>query len=102
MISNFFLCCVALLLTVEGGNEKKRKGRIYYVAIFILNGMSGVLSKIFATAPFEKTSAASYSMYSAGMKILLALFLLFLLRKKLPKTPPNTASVCVSLGSGAV
>lgn len=99
----FALICVALLLTVERGNEKKKKARIYYIAIFLLNGMSGVLSKIFASAPFEKTSAASYSMYSAGMKIALALFFLWILHNKLPKVPPNTLkSVGIALGSGAV
>ena len=42
----FVLICVALLVTIEKG-ESKKKAVIYYVAIFVLNGMSGVYSKIF-------------------------------------------------------
>lgn len=56
----FIMICVALALTVKKDGNKG--GTIYYIGVFVLNGMSGVLSKIFASAPFEKTSAAGYTM----------------------------------------
>lgn len=50
---------VSLLFTLKKDDGKK--GYIFYIGIFVLNGMSGVLSKIFTEAPFQKTSAAGYS-----------------------------------------
>ena len=56
----FMMIFAALVLTVKKDNNKG--GTIYYIGVFVLNGMSGVLSKIFASASFEKTSAAGYTM----------------------------------------
>ena len=56
----YIFILVALLLTVSK-EEKKSGGRIYYAGIFVLNGLSGVFSKIFEAAPFEKTDAAGCS-----------------------------------------
>ena len=55
----------ALLLTVEKGDKKG--GAVYYIGVFILNGMSGVLSKLFQELPYEKTSNADYSIWIAIM-----------------------------------
>lgn len=74
------LIAAALALTVSP--KEKKKGTVYYVGIFILNGMSGVLSKIFASAPFEKTSSASYSIWIAICTTVLSGALLLLLVKK--------------------
>lgn len=52
----FVLIILALLLTVER-KDKKRGGTVYYIGVFVLNGMSGVLAKIYNTAPFDKGSA---------------------------------------------
>ena len=49
----------ALCVTIQ--RDKCRSGTGYYIGVFALNGMSGVLSKIFQASPFEKTSAAGYS-----------------------------------------
>ena len=49
----------ALLCTLEKG--EKKNGTVFYIGIFVLNGMSGVISKIFATASLPKASAAGYS-----------------------------------------
>ncbi len=53
----------ALALTVTKGENKK--GYIYYVAIFIMNGLSGVFTKLFNELPYEKTSEAGYSIWIA-------------------------------------
>ena len=60
----------ALMLTVNFG---ARKGEILlYAGVFVLNGMSGVFSKIFTAAPFEKTSAAGYSVLAAIITVMIA------------------------------
>lgn len=55
--------CAALALTVEKG--EKKKGAIFYIGIFILNGMAGVISKIFSASELPKASAAAYSIWIA-------------------------------------
>ena len=83
----FVLITVALLLTIEKG--EKNKGIIYYVGVFVFNGMSGVLSQIYTEAKFEKASAAGYSILISVCSVVMALiFLLFMGNKE--KTPKNT------------
>ena len=55
--------CVALAFTVEKG--EKKKGTVFYLGIFVLNGMGGVLSKIFSASDLPKASAAGYSIWIA-------------------------------------
>lgn len=62
--------CVALAFTVTRGERKK--GTVYYVGIFILNGMSGVLAKLFNELPYEKTDSNGYSIWSAILSIVLS------------------------------
>ena len=52
---------VALALTVTKGD--KSRGYVYYIGVFVLNGMSGVLSKIFSESSLPKASAAGYSLW---------------------------------------
>lgn len=59
----FLFICLSLTVTVKRSESKG--GAIYYVLIFILNGLAGVLSKIFTESGFEKTSAAGYSLIIA-------------------------------------
>ena len=82
------LIAAALGLTVSP--KEKKKGTVYYVGIFILNGMSGVLSKIFASASFEKTSSAGYSIWIAICTVVLSGTLLLWLIKKSDCSVPYT------------
>ncbi len=76
----FVIVTVALFFTFEKGQSKK--GAIYYAGIFVFNGMSGVLSKIFQESGAEKTSAAGYSVLSALMTVVIAgIVILFNLKK---------------------
>ena len=59
------LILAALAMTVERGSTDKR-AIIYYALIFILNGMSGVLSKIFASSPTEWRTTASGAVAESG------------------------------------
>lgn len=62
--------CAALALTIEKGDKKK--GTAFYLGIFILNGMSGVISKIFSASNLPKVSAAGYSIWIAIFTVVLS------------------------------
>ena len=93
--------CAALALTVKKGNGKK--GYIYYIGIFVLNGMSGVLSKFFTELPFEKTSAAAYSMYGAAWTVVISGILWIVLTRcgkyQMPKLTLGAGAVAAAKGS---
>lgn len=74
------LILVSLLLTVKKG--EKKSGYIYYMGVFILNGMSGVLSTVFQNAPYEKTSEAGYSVLIALVTLVLSLIFLPFVKEK--------------------
>lgn len=68
----------SLLLTLKKG-ETKKSGRIYYVLVFIFNGMSGVLAKIFQAAPTAwKTMPSGQLVTATGYSVLSALTTLVL------------------------
>ena len=91
----------ALALTVKMGDGKK--GYIYYIGIFVLNGMSGVLSKLFNELPFEKTSAAAYSMYGAAWSIIISGIMWIILARcgkyNMPKYTFGTGMIAAAKGS---
>ena len=100
----FVLICIALLITLERG-ESKRKAIIYYIAIFILNGMSGVFSKIFVSLPDNTATPGDYSIALALWTGLLACLLLaiFFRKKQDDGVPPLTwKSALVSASSGGI
>jgi glucose uptake protein GlcU len=88
----------ALLMTVSRKN--KTGGELYYVGVFILNGMSGVLSKIYESARLPKVSSEGYSLWTAIMSILICLFALIIIRKELQK--PSFKAVLLSAGGGVL
>ncbi|MBR6680053.1 MAG: EamA family transporter [Clostridia bacterium] len=88
----------ALFLTLDGKAQKG--GTLYYMGVFVLNGMSGVLSKIFQAAPFEKTNAESYSIWSALISMATSFVFLVLWRKRIKK--PSVRSYIYMIGSGAI
>jgi multidrug transporter EmrE-like cation transporter len=90
----FVLIVAALVITVERGGEKKRGGTVYYIGVFVLNGMSGVLAKIFQSAPYEAASAASYSIWSALVTVVISVGVLIVLGKRVKK--PSGKAVALS------
>ena len=94
--------CAALGLTVTRG--ERRRGYLYYVGVFVLNGMSGVLSKLFNGLPFEKTSAAGYSIWIALCTVVISgTAWALLLRKRRADEPRLTLCAgAVSAVSGSV
>ncbi len=63
------LIIVALLCTIEG---EKRGGLLDLFAIFLLNGMFGVLSKWFQAGAFAKASETGFSLLCALAAVLIA------------------------------
>ena len=88
----------ALLLSVRKG--EKQKGTIYYIGIFVFNGMSGVISKFFQALPYEKTSEAAYSVWSAMLTVIFAGIALLFMRNDSVKI--SLKSVCWSSGYGVL
>ena len=88
----------ALLLNVKKG--EKQKGTVYYIGIFVFNGMSGVISKFFQALPYEKTSEAAYSVWSAMLTVIFAGIALMFMRNDSVKI--NLRSVCWSSGYGVL
>ena len=62
--------CAALFCTLQKGESKK--GGIFYVGVFTLNGMAGVISKIFTESELPKASAAGYSVWIALLTAILS------------------------------
>ena len=59
---------VALALTFKKNDSQTKTPKIaylFYAGVFVLNGMSGVISKIFNAAPFERVSSAGYSLLTS-------------------------------------
>ncbi len=97
----FVFICLALAMTVT--RSEKKQGTIYYIGIFTLNGMSGVLSKIFASAPYEKTSSAGFSIWITVCSIVISGIFLLILTRKPSDTPRYSIKACgVSAINGGV
>lgn len=70
----------ALFLSVEKGEGKG--GTVYYIGVFVFNGLSGVISKFFQASELPKTSEAAYSVWTAVMTALISgVILIFVWRK---------------------
>ena len=78
----FLFIFIALALTVQRGEGKG--GLFCCFGIFILNGLSGVITKLFNELPFPRADAASYSMWGALWTVALsgALWLILFFKQK--------------------
>lgn len=92
------LVMAALAFTIDRDGQKG--GTLYYIGIFVLNGMSGVLAKIFDSAPYKTTDAASYSLWTAVIMAVMSGVILLPMLKSLKK--PKVSSVFYSFGGGAI
>ncbi len=71
----------ALLLTVK--KDGKQGGEIYYLGIFVFNGMSGVLTKIFTSSPYPITDEKSFAI----LTVLIGVIVSFIALQLFPKAP---------------
>ena len=75
----FLLVLASLFLTVK--KDENKSGYIYYAGIFVLNGLSGVLSTVFKESGLEKTSVEGYSILIAACACAMSFLLLPFFRK---------------------
>ncbi|MBR6807170.1 MAG: hypothetical protein IKM46_02190 [Clostridia bacterium] len=92
------LVIAALACTVCRDNSKG--GTLYYIGIFTLNGMSGVLAKLFQSGNFNKTDEASYSLWTAICMAVISLIIVIHMIKKLKRPKPSV--IFYSFGGGAI
>lgn len=92
------LVVAALACTVDRDGQKG--GTLYYIGIFVLNGMSGVLAKIFDSAHYKTTDAASYSLWTAVIMAVMSAIILLPMMKNLKK--PKASVIFYSFGGGAI
>ena len=91
------LITAALAVTVKK-DEKSRGGELYYIAVFVLNGMCGVLTKIYEDSSLPKVSPEGYSLWVAIMSAAIAAVALAVLYKSFKK--PDRASILLGIGGG--
>lgn len=96
------LLCMALLLAALylpiRGQKRKPSDILYYLAVFVLNGMSGVLAKLHQELPFAHTDSYSYVFWGSLISTLLAALLLFGGKERCPR--PRTGHFVLSAGYG--
>ena len=92
----FITIAASLLLTIEKG--KSKGGIIYYIGIFVFNGMSGVISKFYQSAEIHKASNAAYSVQIAAWVVIMCTVLM--LFNKDDKIKLNEKSVVCVSGNG--
>ena len=89
----FFFIVAAFLFTIE--KDEKKTGYLYYIGVFVFNGMSGVIAKIFQAAPFEKVSAVEYSFLGAVIGLVGSIIpLIFIKGDKRPLTLKPIVAIC--------
>ena len=89
----FVLITASLVISLEKGEGQKGALK-YYSAVFILNGMSGVLSTIHNMGGELAVDSYSYSMLIKSIQILLCIGILLV-----KKTPPVRLNLITGLGS---
>ena len=97
----FILICLALGITVKMDGHSKG-GVKYYIGVFVFNGLSGVISKTFEALPFEKTSAAGFSVLSAAVTVLLSAVALAMVMKRYPAEKMTAPALAFCGGHGAL
>ena len=97
----YLLLIAALAVTVEKGTQKG--GYFYFFGAFVLNGMSGVIAKIYTHFSGEtpQISTEGYSLLSAACTLILAGTLALISFFSAKKRPP-LAAVFFGLGSGGL
>ena len=74
------LIILSLFVTIPKKEEKS--GTFYYFGIFILNGLSGIISNIFSESTLPKTSAGDFSICITLINILISGIILLTLTRK--------------------
>ena len=93
------LICIALALTIQHGQSTRNY--IYYAGVFLLNGASGMLSKIYTASALPKAGPARYSILICLCTACTASLMLPLLRKQdVPKLTLKSTAIGAFSGAG--
>ncbi len=93
------LICIALLLTIQRGHSGRNV--MYYAGVFLLNGASGMLSKVYTASELPKASAAGYSILICLCTACIAAMLLPFFRKQdAPKLTMKSTVIGALSGAG--
>ena len=93
------LICIALALTIQRGHSTRNY--IYYAGVFLLNGASGMLSKIYTASALPKAGPAEYSILICLCTACTASLMLPLLRKQdVPKLALKSTAIGAFSGAG--
>lgn len=81
------LCCllivVSVLLNIKKGKQDK-KAIVYYMAVFVLNGMAGVLSKIHQSSSLPHTDSTGFMLISSFITAVISAVWLLVSYRKIP------------------
>lgn len=94
----FVFITLAILMSLKRGEGKN--GAIYYIGVFVFNGMSGVLSKIYTAMPYDKVPASQYSILCSIVNLVMSLLLLWFVRDV--KRKLSCKAVISIIGTGAL
>ncbi len=83
----YVLIVVALMLTFEKGKKNDRKSLFYCFGVFVLNGLSGVVTSIHREAEFAHMAVSSetFTMTNRAISVCLCLITFLVIYKKFPK-----------------
>lgn len=81
------VCClliiVSVLLNLKGGKQSK-KAFLYYMAVFILNGSVGVISKIHQSSELLHTDSTGFMFLTSVVSIVISALWLLIQHKQIP------------------
>ena len=81
------ICCalivVAVLLNIKSGKQDK-KALFYYFAVFVLNGMSGVISKLHQSSSLNPVDSTSFMLLSAAVTVVISAAWLLIAYRGIP------------------
>ena len=103
-----FICVAIVLVSIK--KDKKADGKklekswislLFYIGVFLFNGMSGVISKFYTEAPYLKASSAGYSLLSSLTTVVISLIFVLLLWKNRPTiyAKPTLIALCGNAGN---
>lgn len=98
LTTNKIICCVLIgfsLFLTTNKNKNGNKGKIYYIAVFFLNGLVGVLSTIHQSNK-NAVDSSSFMGLTQSWVFIIALILFFATRQKKPTI--NAKTLCFSAG----
>lgn len=81
------VCCVliivSVLLNLRGGKQSK-KAFLYYMAVFVLNGSVGVISKIHQSSEMLHTDSTGFMFLTSAVSVVISALWLLVQYKKIP------------------